>query len=88
MNDKRDIRLDLEPGTPEELIVLAQRLQHEQPVPSAAFRGDLRRRLLAGEFARSRPARVRLWIAGYAGAGSVLLVAGAASVVGIGPLGA
>jgi len=88
MNDMRDIRPDLEPGTPEELIVLAQRLQHERPVPSAAFRGDLRRHLLPGELARSPGARARLWIAGFASAGSVLLLAGAASVVGIGPLGA
>ncbi len=88
MNDKRDIRLDLEPGTPDELIVLAQRLEQERPVPSASFRGDLRRRLLDGEFARSRPERLRLLIAGYAGAGMVLLLAGAASVAGIGPLGA
>ena len=48
MNTNRDIRSDLEPGTPEELIRLAERLDHERPVPSAAFRGDLRRRLLAG----------------------------------------
>ena len=88
MNDKRDIRLDLEPGTPEELIVLAERLQHERPVPSAAFRGDLRRRLLTGEFARSRPARLRLLITGYASAGTLLLLTGAMSVVGVGPLGA
>jgi len=39
-------------------------------------------------FARSRPERLRLLIAGYAGAGTVLLLAGAASVAGIGPLGA
>jgi hypothetical protein len=67
---------------------LAERLQHERPVPSAAFRGDLRRHLLAGDFARSLPARVRLWIAGYASAGTLLLLTGAMSVVGVGPLGA
>jgi len=82
------MRLDLEPGTPEELILLAERLRHERPVPSAAFRGDLRRSLLAGHISRSRPARLRLLITGYASAGSLLLLAGTASVAGIGPLGA
>jgi len=88
VNAKRDIRLDLEPGAPAELIALAERLEHERPVPSAGFRGELRRSLLAGQVSRSRPARLRLLIAGYASAGSLLLLAGAASAVGIGPLGA
>ena len=87
MNTNRDIRSDLEPGTPDELITLAERLERERPVPSAGFRGDLRRQLLAGELSRSRPARLRVLIASYAGAGSLLLLAGAASVAGIGPLG-
>ncbi len=86
MNGERDIRLDLEPGTPDELIALAARLQRERPVPSAGFRGQLRRRLIGGQI--SRPARLRLLIAGYAGSGSLLLLAGAASAAGVGPLGA
>jgi hypothetical protein len=88
MNPDRDIRDDLEPGAPEELIRLAERLEHERPVPTAAFRGDLRRHLLAGGLTRSRPARLRLLIAGYASAGLALLLIGAASVGGVGPLGA
>jgi len=88
MSTERDIRADLEPGTPEELIRLAERLEHERPVPSAAFRGDLRRRLLTGTRSHSRPAHLRLLIAGYAGTGSLLLLAGAASAAGIGPLSA
>jgi hypothetical protein len=87
MSEGRDIRADLEPGVPEELVRLAERLECERPVPSAAFRGDLRRRLLAGEVAHRRPARLRLMIAGYASAGSALLLIGAASAVGVGPLG-
>ncbi|WP_332673679.1 hypothetical protein [Aromatoleum sp.] len=87
MTDRRDIRQDLEHGTPEELVELAARLERERPVPAAAFRGELRRRLLSGVDARTRPARLRLLIAGYAGAGSLLLLAGAASVAGVGPLG-
>jgi hypothetical protein len=89
MSERRDIiRQDLEPGTPDELVSLAERLERERPVPAAAFRGELRRRLLLGVNARTRPARLRLLIAGYAGAGSLLLLAGAASVAGVGPLGA
>lgn len=82
------IRDDLEPGVPQELVRLAERLERERPVPSAGFRGSLRRQLLAGGAAYARPARLRLLIAAYAGAGSVLLLTGAASAAGIGPLGA
>lgn len=88
MNRERDIRDDLEPGAPEELIRMAERLDRERPVPAAAFRGALRRRLLAGGAPHARPARLRLLIAGYASAGSALLAIGAASAAGIGPLGA
>jgi len=84
----RDIRTDLEPDAPEELIRLAERLERERPVPSAAFRGDLRRRLLAGGATHRRPARLRLLITGYASAGSALLLIAAASAAGAGPLGA
>lgn len=87
MTSEHDIRDDLEPGAPEDVIRLAERLEHERPVPTAAFRGELRRRLLDGAMARSRPARVRVLIAGYASAGSALLLLGAASAAGVGPLG-
>ncbi|MEJ7825961.1 MAG: hypothetical protein WKF48_11055 [Solirubrobacteraceae bacterium] len=75
MSLERDIRLDLEPGAPDELIRLAERLEHERPVPAAGFRGQLRRSLLVGQISRSRPARLRLLIAGHASAGSLLLIA-------------
>lgn len=88
MTPGRDIRADLEPGAPEELIRLADRLERERPVPSAGFRGALRRELLAGgSSSPSRPARLRRLITGYAGAGCALLAVGAASVAGVGPLG-
>jgi hypothetical protein len=88
VNNDRDIRGDLEPGASEELIRLAERLERERPVPSAAFRGALRRRLLAGQISHTRPMRLRLLITGYATAGAVLLLIAAASAAGIGPLGA
>jgi len=88
VSERQDIRIDLEAGAPNELVSLAERLERERPLPTPAFRGELRRRLLFDPSARARPARLRLLIAGYAGAGSLLLLAGAASVAGAGPLGA
>jgi hypothetical protein len=85
MTIRRDIRDDLMPDPPDEIIALAERLEHERPVPTAAFRGALRRHLLSGAF-HSRPARLRLLISGYASAGTALLVIGAASAGGLGPL--
>ena len=87
MSLPRDMRDDLEPGVPEELVRLAERFEHARPLPSAAFRGDLRRHLLRGPLPHSRPARLRRLIGGYAGAGSLLLLIGSASVSGLGPLG-
>jgi hypothetical protein len=89
MSERRDIRADLEPDAAPELVQLAERLLDERPVPAAAFRGDLRRRLLAGDLRHgSRPSRLRVLIAGWAGGGMFLLLAGAASVAGLGPLAA
>jgi hypothetical protein len=87
MSPTGDIRDDLDDGTPDELIRLAERLERERPVPSAAFRGDLRRRLLTGG-QHARPKRLRLLIGAYASGGATLLLAGAGSVIGLGPLGA
>jgi len=87
MTPARDVSDDLEDGAPEELIQLAERLERERPVPTAAFRGTLRRMLLHGDPPRSRPAQLRLLITGYVSAGSALLVVAALSVAGVGPLG-
>jgi len=83
-----DIRGDLEPDVPDEIVRLAERLERERPVPSAAFRGELRRRLMVHGRTHQRPARLRALIAGYAAAGTLLLLAGALSAAGTGPLGA
>jgi hypothetical protein len=88
MSPRRDIRADLAPGAGADLVALAERLERGRPVPSAAFRGELRRRLVAADLTRSRPARLRLLIAGYASAGTILLLLGAASAAGVGPLAA
>ena len=88
MTGPRDIRDDFEPDAPDELLRLAERLEHERPVPSAAFRGDLRRQLMTRSLQPPRPARLRALITGYASAGAVLLLVGAMSAAGTGPLGA
>ena len=88
MTGPHDIRHDLEAGVSDDVIRLAERLQRERPVPAPRFRGDLRRRLLSGPSPHLRPQRLRVLIAGYAGGGTALLLIGAASVLGVGPLGA
>lgn len=68
---------------------LPHRLETERPVPGAAFRGDLRRRLLnlAGATA-ARPRRVRLLISAYATSGLGLLAIAAVGIAGAGPFAA
>jgi len=85
MSDRSDIRGDLEPGTPDELVALGEQLLHQRPVPRAAFRGDLGRHL-ASMPTRWRPTRLRLMIAAYAGSGAAMLVLAAAGAAGAGPL--
>ena len=82
-----DIRADLEPGMPEDVIRLAERLQADCPLPDAAFRGGLRRHLEARSRRLRTPERVRTLITGYATAGSLLLTVGGLSAGGVGPLG-
>lgn len=88
MNDSHDIRGDLEPDVADELVVLAERLHDRRPPPRATFRGQLRRRLLARGPLRGRPVRLREMVVGYGTAGALLLLVGALSAAGIGPLGA
>jgi hypothetical protein len=60
-------------------------LRAQRPVPSAGFRGTLRRRLLAGA-GRPAPGRLRLLITAYAGSGTLLLAIAALGLTGTGPL--
>lgn len=53
---------------------LAERLRMARPVPGAAFRGALSRRLAEQDPGYGpRPDRLRLMVAGYLGAGGVLI---------------
>jgi hypothetical protein len=87
VSDRFDIRQDLEPGTPEELVQLGERLLDRRPLPDPVFRGELRRLLVARSQRSRSPERVRVLIARYAAAGATLLIIGAASAAGAGPLG-
>ena len=73
----------------EDLDPIAQRLESERPVPSPAFRGELRRHLISEEQERQgEPPRLLLLIAAYAGSGAVLLLIAVISLAGVGPLSA
>lgn len=87
MTEFRNIDDDLEPGTAAELIVLAEQLRDQRPLPSPGFRGELRRCLQARSERVIPTARLRSLIFRYATAGTTLLVVGALSAVGVGPLG-
>jgi hypothetical protein len=69
---------------------VADRLVSERPVPRAAFRAALRRRLLerSGGAGAPAPRRLRILVTAYAGSGALLLMVAAASVAGLGPLAA
>jgi len=84
-----DLGPDPAPGEDEALLELADRLERERPIPSSAFRGDLRRQLLARVGLRpSRPHRLGALITAYAGSGVVLLAVAVLGIAGVGPLAA
>jgi hypothetical protein len=72
----------------EELDPIAQRLQSERLVPSAGYRGELRRRLVSTQEAGSDPPRLGLLIGIYAALGVVLLAIAVVGLAGAGPLAA
>jgi hypothetical protein len=77
------------PGDDPNLERMAQRLEAERPVPHPAFRGELRRELLATERSgKAPPARLRARITAYAGSGAAMLLIAAVGLAGIGPFGA
>jgi hypothetical protein len=57
---------------------LARRLPAERPTPRAAWRGELRRSIVAGATPPARPARLRLLVAAYGASGLALLSTAAA----------
>jgi hypothetical protein len=63
-------------------------LERERPLPRAAFRGDLRRRLLGAP--RGVAARTPWWVlsGSYLGAGVLCLASALLGVAGVGPFAA
>ncbi len=89
MNDHGELGPEVTGEEAAELMRLAERLQHERPLPAAAFRGALGRHLATRAGAQpQRPRRLGALIAGFAGSGTLLLVLGALGAAGTGPLGA
>jgi hypothetical protein len=86
MTEPTDIREDLEPGAPGELVELGERLIAARPLPSPAFRGELGRHLAARARRRLSPGRLRALVVVYAGSGVALLIVAALGAAGAGPI--
>ncbi|MBA2504535.1 MAG: hypothetical protein H0V29_01160 [Thermoleophilaceae bacterium] len=73
---------------PEDLVSIAERLERERPVPTAAFRGELRRSLgsAADGAAGRRPASLWPRVGALAAVGAALLAMATAGLAGTGPL--
>ena len=72
-----------------EFDALTRRLEDDRPIPSAGFRGELRRSLIARmEADRFAGARLRRLIFAYATSGAALLAVAAIGLVGAGPFAA
>jgi hypothetical protein len=90
MNHWTDYEDELDPEIPDaerkSLARVAALLASDRPVPSAGFRGRLRRDLVAGAPKPFwRPRRLKLTIGAYAASGLVLLLLAAIGVAGAGP---
>jgi hypothetical protein len=89
MSERGGISHELRPyvdrGEADVIDRIGDRLQAERPVPRAAFRAVLRKRLASAP-ASWRPRRLRLTVAAYLASGLVLLVVAALGLAGTGPL--
>ena len=65
---------------------IARRLEAERRMPRPAFRGDLRRLLVASSERPLALGRVRRLVFAYAGSGFCLLAVAAVGLAGVGPL--
>ena len=75
----------LGPDAPADELPVAERLRESQPLANPGFRGELRRAVERGA-TRFDPARDRALILVYGACGCALLIAGAVSAAGVGPL--
>jgi hypothetical protein len=67
---------------------LADRLEHERPLPSPAFHGELRRLLIVPRRSATRARRYRALAVSYAGLGFLCLAVAAVGLAGTGPFAA
>ena len=81
-----DIRPDLEPHDADGLLPVASWLEQSRPVPTAAFRGELRRSLSKGRSPQAATPR-RLWLLVMSSSclGATMLAIAALGVAGSGP---
>jgi hypothetical protein len=87
---RRDLPDDLPHSESDLLIAIGTRLQAQRPVPAAAFRGELFRRLSGRRKSKDlrwqpTPDAVRLLAGLYVTAGVLLLVSAAVGLAGSGP---
>jgi hypothetical protein len=91
MNDREDLEPDLTDAERSRLTAMGERLERDRPLPRPAFRGDLRRSLMAarpGSRVAAGASRWRVLVATYSGLGAVLLAVAAVGLAGVGPFGA
>jgi hypothetical protein len=82
-----DLDPSLSPREKAALESMALRLDDERPLPAAAFRGDLRRRLERATDGSLLASRTRRRLAlGYVATGALLLALATAGLAGVGPL--
>ena len=79
--------MTIEEDNDADLDELEHLLTASRPVPRPAFRGELRRQLLAGE-PRAEPLRLRRLIAAYTTSGALLMAVAIVGIAGAGPLAA
>jgi hypothetical protein len=83
-----ELRGHVDPSETEAFDSVGMKLEAERPLPRAAFRAELRRRLtLPGRQRSLPPHRLRLWIGAYLTSGFALLLVAAVGLTGAGPLG-
>jgi hypothetical protein len=90
MSHWSDYERELDPEIPEgerkSLARVAAQLASDRPVPSARFRGQLRRDLVAAQPKPLwRPRRLKLTIGAYAASGLVLMLLALVGIAGAGP---
>jgi hypothetical protein len=86
---RRALGAEVAPEELDALLSLAEALERERPLPTPAFRGALRRRLVADAKATpTAPRRLRALVTACAGSGATLLAIAAIGVAGAGPFAA